>query len=94
MYSTNRITRKRVEDKLIRHKKSITELKALQKKGLIDENTMLYTLEDVIQLMYDAAVGHWANCQCQKNPKSIHSDRQGTVLAKRFIKMAFVKSNK
>jgi hypothetical protein len=44
--------------------------------------------------MYLAAIGHWANCQAQRNPKSSHSDRRGTELAKKYIKMAFVKKSK
>lgn len=91
MYETNRIDRQKVEQLLISHKKSFSAIKEQYKNGVINDNTPLYVLEDVILLMYLVAVGHRANCQKQKNPKSAHSDRQGTALAKKFIKMAFVK---
>lgn len=91
MYETNRIDRQKVEQLLLSHKKTYSVIKEQYKKGAINDNTPLYTLEDVILLMYLAAVGHWANCQNQRNPKSPHSDRQGTALARKFIKMAFVK---
>lgn len=94
MYETNRINREKVEQLLVAHKKSFPQLLEQYNKGVINDTNYLYTLEDVIQLMYLAAIGHWANCQNQKTPKSAHSDRQGTALAKRFIKMAFVKKKK
>lgn len=91
MYETNRIDRQKVEQLLIQYKKTFTEIKERHKKGSITDDSPLYTLEDVIMLMYLAAIGHWANCQGQRNPKSEHSDRRGTALAKKFIKMAFTK---
>lgn len=92
MYATNRIDRKKVEQFLMAHKTTYSAIKEQYKKGIITEDTPLYTLDATILLMYLAAIGHWANCQNQKNPKSEHSDRRGTALAKKFIKMAFVKN--
>lgn len=94
MYETNRLDREKVEQWLLRHKKTFGVLLEQYKKGIITEDTPLYPIEDTIILMYLAAIGHWANCQNQKNPKSAHSDRQGTALAKRYIKMAFIKNEK
>jgi hypothetical protein len=94
MYATNRLDREKVEQLLLRHKKSFAAIHEKFKKGIITNDTPLYEIDDVVMLMYLAAIGHWANCQAQRNPKSSHSDRRGTELAKKYIKMAFVKKSK
>lgn len=94
MYTTNRIDREKVEQVLIKHKRTLPELLQMKEQGKLTDQHFVYTLEDVVLLMYIAAIGHWANCQFQKNAKSEHSTRRGTTLAKKYIKMAFVKGKK
>lgn len=94
MYKNNRIDREKAEQLLIRHAKTLQEIKAMIARGELDGNAMLYTLDDTIQLMYEAFKGGWTNCQFQLNPKSEHSSREGTARAKKYIKMAFVGKKK
>jgi hypothetical protein len=84
-YHKNRIDRDKVEQEIIKHAKTIDQLKGLK------PGAWLFEIDDVIDLMYFAAVGGWTNCQYQKNPFSRHSSDMGAIQAKRFIKEAFTK---
>jgi len=72
-----------------RHKKTISELNSLRRKGVLHEYDYLFQLEDVVEISAVVARAAWIACQHIPNHQTSNANDRSNELIKKYILKAF-----